>query len=750
MGDDRGGTVAGRVTTALGGLRRRARRRPATVAIAVLAAAGAAVVFFVAHDLFPYHSVNHDEGVYLQQAAMFLEGKLLLEPPVPEAVRPWFFVADDGRLYPKYGPGTALVFAPGVALGVPRLVLAAVAGVSAACVGLLGRAAFDGRVGAVAAGLLLTAPLFVVNSATFLSYAPTTALNLVFALSYVRALRRRRLRYAALAGLAVGFAFLSRPYTALLFALPFVVHALVTLGGAWYRHRRVTDAESDSEGRHPPWGVTRRLGLVAAVGTAFVGLTLGYNWVLTGDPLVFPYQAFAPEDGVGFGHREILGHERDYTVEVALDANRRVLRQLVTRWGPLGWLGSALAAVGLVSSVAGQVGRRLLDHPSEPSNAGGRRAAGGPLSDPTLQALLAALFVTVSLGNLAFWGNLNVLGAVEDPTDGLVASLGPFYHFDLLLPLSVFAGAGVVTAGDRLRALSRRLDGPLDRAAVRNGALALVLVAALAGGASVGESAFEDPVDRNAEYRDTLATVYEPFERTDLENALVFVPTPLGPWLNHPFQRLRNDPSFDGGTVYVMDRGAGGDATSLAAFPDRTPYRFTYRDEWSPFETVTPTLERLSVRSGDRLDVSTTTGVVAGAQTASVRVAAGGETLHYGVQRVDGPAETVNWTLSPEGVTVDSRGLRRYSGASSLALDGPTTVTLSVTYVQAGGATISYVQELTVLGTETGAGVRVLWPPEARVCRLTTDCGRAGTYLPGGDYATGVSLSTNLTGTQDE
>jgi hypothetical protein len=194
-----------------------------------------------------------------------------------------------------------------------------------------------------------------------------------------------------------------------------------------------------------------------------------------------------------------------------------------------------------------------------------------------------------------------------------------------------------------------------------------------------------------------------------------------------------------------MDRDAAGDARSLATFSDRTPYRFTYRGEWPPEDEPQAVLQPLTVREGDRLRVETTTGVVAGAEAANVRVAADSETLHYGVERVDGPTETVAWTLGPDGVRVDESGLQRYSDADSIPLDGPTDVTLSVTYVQPGGSSVTYVQELTVV--ETGAGVRALWPPEERVCRLTTDCGRDGTYVPGGDYAAGVSLSSNVTET---
>jgi hypothetical protein len=735
--------------------------RPADVALALLAFAVGSLVFVVAHELFPYHSINHDEGVYLQQAAMLLDGKLTMTPPVPEAVRPWFFVAEDGRMYPKYAPVAALLFAPGLALGVPRVGLAVIAAASVALVGLLGREAFDDRVGVVAAALVATAPLFVVTSAVFLSYAPTTALNLLFALAYVRAVRRESLRYAGLAGVAVGFAFFSRPFTAVLFALPFVAHAVVTLARVWWNRR-------DEDPALDPWGVTRRLLVVAALGMAFVGVTLLYNWVVTGDPFLFPYQAFAPEDGPGFGHREILNHERDYTPALAVEANRQVLRQLFTRWGPLGWLGSALALVGLLAGFAAPVRERLTgrfgwllggsEPPASPGSTPERGATDHRLlGDRTCRALLAALFVTVSVGNVWFWGNLNVLADVSDPTDGLIANLGPFYHFDLLLPLSVFGGAGVVALWGLTRSLVDRGlatvgqlgggatgTGPLswlDRATVRNVVLAVVLVVSLAGAGSVGAETFEEPVERNAEYRDDLAAVYEPFERTDLENALVLVPTPYGPWLNHPFQWLRNDPSFEGDIVYVMDRGADGDAATLAAFPDREPYRFRYRGGWPPTGDLEPVLEGLSVERGERLRVDASVGVVTGAQTASVRVEADGETLHYGVDRVDGETETVTWTLTEDGIGLDAEGLRRYSDASTLPTDGPTTVTLTVTFVQPGGSTITYLQETTVVDAEGDVGV--LWPPEERVCRLTTDCEQA--YVPGEDYAAGVSMSSNVT-----
>ena len=62
--------------------------------------------------------------------------------------------------------------------------------------------------------------------------------------------------------------------------------------------------------------------------------------------------------------------------------------------------------------------------------------------------------------------------------------------------------------------------------------------------------------------------------------------------------------------------------------------------------------------------------------------------------------------------------------------------------VGVGGSSITYRQEATV--ESTPAGVRVVWPPETRICRLTTECGSEGTWVgPDGDYVAGVSVATN-------
>ncbi|MFC6963074.1 hypothetical protein ACFQL7_05590 [Halocatena marina] len=85
-------------------------------AIAVFAVLAGIVVYVIGHEVFPYLSVNHDEGVYLQQANLLLQGKLWLTADLSKVFQPWFFIRDGKRLYPKYTPVAAGLFTLGLRL----------------------------------------------------------------------------------------------------------------------------------------------------------------------------------------------------------------------------------------------------------------------------------------------------------------------------------------------------------------------------------------------------------------------------------------------------------------------------------------------------------------------------------------------------------------------------------------------------------------------------------------------------------
>ncbi|KAB1194081.1 hypothetical protein GJR96_11830 [Haloferax sp. MBLA0076] len=730
----------------------RERTRHRAVALVVSLVVGLFVTW-LAVDLFPFHSVNDDEGVYLTQAAMLLDGKVFLYPgALADAVRPWFFVVEATtsapggvQMYSKYSPVVPAMFALGLAVGLPNLVLGAVAAANAGLVYTLTADVFDRETGVVAAALLVLSPLFLLTSATFLAYAPATMLNLAFAVCYVRAARRDSSGYAVVAGALVGLAFFARPYTAVLFALPFIAHSLWALASAWQAGTG--------------WPVFRRYVAIALPGLAFVGLTLAYNAVVTGDPLRFPYIAFAPLDGIGFGRRAILGYDIVFTPTLGVQTAIEALRLLVTRWGPMGWLGTVAAVVGL-----GLTAQRWWRHRTGRSlrgsdrrryhGLGGRKRAFAELSDDALAAILLGVFVSVFVGNAFFWGTHNGL------RNGLIDLLGPFYHFDALVPLAAFGAAGILGFARVLRRLAHRRFSASE---ARGVVFSVLLVSALVAG-GVTLDAAGDPYDENRLRTENLAATYEPLldagfedppltpsvpavgtggasDGNDETKALVFHPDPYGDWSAHPFQTLRNDPGFDGPVVYAIDDGAEQDFTVVDA-TNRTPYRFTYRGAWTgAVDPVEPELTRLDVLSGDRVDATTTLGTPAGSNTVSVRVEAGDEYARYDVPM--GETHTIEWDITTDGVRVTN--YPQAAGPERVSIpSGASEVALLVTYVGDFGETVTYRQTVSV--ERSGGDVRVVWPPETRVCRLTTDCGTEGEWVgPDGEYLPGVSVETNAT-----
>lgn len=692
------------------------RERPLAAVVAILAGLA---VFLIATEAFPYHSSNHDEGVYLQQASMLLDGQLGLFPgELADSVRPWFFVDAGDRLYPKYQPIPAAFYALAMAaVGEPRVALAAVAAGNTALVYVLGSMAFDRRVGVLAAAAFALAPMTLVTSSVFLPYAPTTLFNLLFAVLYIRSYRTGSRRTALLAGLAIGVAFFARPFTAVLFAAPFVVHALWELASAlrsgagsngtitWLRET-LTDTPA---GRHLA---------TAVVGLAFVGVALSYNAYMTGDPVRFAYEAFAPQDGPGFGHRQILSHSLEYTPLVAIEANSFVLRYLLTRWVFGGLAGAVLAGLGLVLSL--------------------RRPALLP-GEALPRRLLAGLFVSVPAGNVLFWGNYNILETMSDPADGLLGQFGPFYHFDLLAPAAVFTAAGGVALW---RLLRPRIGSAVPDPRVSRVLAAALLVVSLLALVSFNAALAAGPLERNVAHTETYEDAYAPFENRTFENGVVFLPTPYGEWLNHPFQYLRNEPGFDGDVVYVLNREPSADFTVLDAYPDRQLYRYDFRGEWTgdpEDRTVVPTLHPVSVRSSERLSGETVVSVPERVTHATVRVETEAGHRTHDVQN-PGEELSIGWSLDGRGVGVTALDGTTV-GREPVAVDGSEAVVIQVRLVQSGAGTLTYRQEVTA--RERGDLIEVVWPPERTVCPVVDDCGREGTYVPE-ESREGVTFETRL------
>jgi len=258
-----------------------------------------------------------------------------------------------------------------------------------------------------------------------------------------------------------------------------------------------------------------------------------------------------------------------------------------------------------------------------------------------------------------------------------------------------------------------------------------VAVLALFGGALGAAAVVEAPLDRHAAYADKYEAAYEPIESASFDDDLVFVPTPYGEWLQHPFQSLRNDPGWTGEVVYALNRDPAEDFAVIDAYPDRELHRYAYRGVWTPNPNrhVAPKLESLDVREGARIDASTTVGVPDRVQRAVVRLETdrGDGHAEYDVSDPD-DSLAVDWSVGPDGA--------RLAGDPNATVpidpEGDEVI-VTVTLVDPAGSTFTYRQEATVRSTDEGIdgdGVEVVWPPERSVCRLVTECGTGGTYIP--------------------
>jgi hypothetical protein len=715
------------------------RRFRVALVVSVVLAAG--VVYAIGHEVFPYLSLNHDEGVYLQQASMLLHGKLWLTSDLPNVFQPWFFIQDGSRLYPKYTPVAALMFAPGLALGIPRLSLSVIAAGNVALIGLIGREAFDRPTGILASGFALVTPMFMFISATFMAYAPTMLLNLIFAFCYIRMHRRGGRRYAVIAGAAVGMSFFSRPYTAVLFAVPFVIHALVAVA----RDIRERDIRTPT--------IEREV-VVALFGAGGVGIALAYNYVMTGSPFLFPYKVFAPMDGLGFGPHKLTGPTVNYTIELALRANKQLVVEILTRWTVAAPIGSVLAVIGLFP---------VALHYRE-------NHEGTPFSDRTLRFVLIGVFITVIVGNIYFWGTNNILGGKEDPTNGFMAYLGPYYHLDLVLPLSVFAAAGVIWLG---RVIGSSVSMRVSTRAARAVLIAL-LVVSVPIVATAEYNRVEPVVDRNMNYTEQYDEIYAPFENTTFEHALVFLPIPYDGWLGHPFQSLRNGGSLEKGDVlYAQNLGPAKQFETIDEFPNRTPYRFTYRGAWGSGkgQELVPHLQQLTVHNGTRHRLTTTVGDVG--ELTAVRLSAGNERVaEFNYYMDDGDTNgtvTVQWAINGTHVRlVDANGAQvtgttthrnpltgrvvtlptDANTSNAIAIDGPRYASLAITFTKPNGNTVTYRQGVAM--DANNESVRFLWPGPTKLCLGSRFCGYEELYVPGGEYPDGISMNTTVRTDTDE
>lgn len=217
---------------------------------------------FVFHDF-----LTTDEFVYNFQAQTYLHGRAWNPaPPLGQAMNPQFIALADGKWFGMYPPGWPLILMSVFLLHLPPEVC--IIGLIASVVWLLSMLLADvgeGSSPALGLAMLITAPFTLFNGATLYAHMESCVFVLLAALAARRALDRRLLRWAILAGIALGMLGISRSLSAIVVAIPIALAILLS-------------------------GDRVKLGLGLAIGGApFAAILLFYQKVLTGSPFKSPY-----------------------------------------------------------------------------------------------------------------------------------------------------------------------------------------------------------------------------------------------------------------------------------------------------------------------------------------------------------------------------------------------------------------------------------------------------------------------------
>lgn len=230
-----------------------------------------------------YTETMNDQASYITGANMLSSGSFYVESP-PANFRVMHCVDREGRFYSRYFPGTLLLAAMGLKLlGTWYIGSVIMLGGVLILLAELGRRMGGFKIlgwlplSLVGIYLDLVAMVFTLHSIIY-----STFFTLLFVWSLYRGLETGRKRWWVTAGLAIGYAAITRPmFPAILSLIAGIILLLFAL----------------TKGRE--WWL--RFACFAAPLVLCASFQLWYNYRVTGDWLTLPFLQYDPHSGMGFG-----------------------------------------------------------------------------------------------------------------------------------------------------------------------------------------------------------------------------------------------------------------------------------------------------------------------------------------------------------------------------------------------------------------------------------------------------------------
>ena len=254
---------------------------------------------------FQFSYFEPDTVSYLFQAKLFAEGKLSVPAP-PEhgfSSSPHINIL-NGKWYSKYPFGNALMLMFGVFINAPWLIPALATGGALFFLYLLVKELYGKPIALIAALLGLISPATLGMGSTWFSEPVSRFYLTLYLFTLIRtlsckgdALGLTRIGYPLLSGFALGYAFNTRPLSAVVFGVVGAGLAVYHLMSQWRKDRQ-------KQGTAPTSGkLAIRLGLFLIPFIVMLGVCMAWNTHFTEDPFMFTHTVAQPYDKIGFGAR---------------------------------------------------------------------------------------------------------------------------------------------------------------------------------------------------------------------------------------------------------------------------------------------------------------------------------------------------------------------------------------------------------------------------------------------------------------
>lgn len=229
----------------------------------------------------------HDSVSQFFQAKIFAQGALTApEPTYPEFFRRLYILTDHGHWYSIYPPGFTLLLSLGVWLGFPNFVNPIIVALAIPVLFYLTLQIVNAPQSRLAVALYAASPFTVMMGAGYMNHPACQLFILIFFLGLLKSIKENTGNFfylwGAVAGFGLGYAYQTRPLTAMAFGL---------LGGLWWLIQ-----EKRSLKKRAFWTLIFLLGALPPVLFQFQ-----YNHVTTGSPWMTPYQKQYNGIPLGFG-----------------------------------------------------------------------------------------------------------------------------------------------------------------------------------------------------------------------------------------------------------------------------------------------------------------------------------------------------------------------------------------------------------------------------------------------------------------